>query len=104
VADELVNIYESIRALINLSGDEFRAGVEVLDDLIDLEISEGRAGSAADLLADLRYDLSYFEPNERLRRDSPNYFGLSHAKELLTFTLHALEELNANPDILGHST
>lgn len=55
----------------------------------DINISE----SINKLLSELAYDLDFYEPDEKLRKETPNYFGDDRLEKEIQNILKQIEEL-----------
>ncbi len=43
------------------------------------------------LLGELAYDLDFYEPNEKIRKESPNYYGDEHLEKEILDVLKKLQ-------------
>lgn len=48
--------------------------------------------NATELLADLAYDLDFYEPNEGWRKEDPNYYGDERLEEEIKSVITRLKE------------
>lgn len=45
-----------------------------------------------DILSELAYDLDFYEPNEKWKKESPNYYGEERLEELIKSGIQKIEE------------
>lgn len=50
--------------------------------------------NANEILSELAYDLDFYEPNEKLRRESESYYGDDKLEELLNSAIQKLKASN----------
>ncbi len=47
-----------------------------------------------EILSELAYDLDFYEPNEKWRKEAPNYFGDDKLEELINSAIFKLKNLD----------
>jgi len=55
--------------------------------------SRGGKGPYFEILAELALDLDYYEPDERMRREDPSFYGDDRLEEEIRQALRQLEQL-----------
>src|SRR5262245_56142892 len=89
----LLDIVEKIRSITHADTAELQRSVGELVEMIDDNISLTPGDRAYEILRELAYDLQFFEPDGRLRREDPAFFGIGAAIARLNLAVVALEPL-----------